>query len=180
MKKFKILLILFILCVSGKMSAQYASISLHASSDTLYFGDNGKKSVTTRLLNFEYDTKLDAAIAQVSMDIHHLNPFDLPEVYVNGKLVHVNVYFPSLAVTTKFYFFKVKSQNELVVNSPIGNNHAKLSFLLSPKDLVPGKNSIRLTVGNRTIDNLDDFAVTNAKVELRGRGASDNFTDYAK
>ena len=68
----------------------------------------------------------------------------------------------------------------LVVNSPIGNENAKLSFLLTAQDLLPGKNVIRITIGNRSIENLDDFAITNPKIELRSKTASDSFSDYSK
>jgi hypothetical protein len=70
--------------------------------------------------------------------------------------------------------------NDLVVNSPVGKDHAKLSFLLSASDLVPGKNYIRVTIGNRSIENLDDYWITNPKIELRSKIASDSFSDYSK
>ena len=178
MKQFTFLtLILFALCF--KVSAQYSSIALTAATDTIALGDN-PKSKLTRVLSFTYDAKSEALFAQASMDVHHINPFDLPEVYVNGKLVHVNIYFPSLATSTKFYFFKVKGQQDLVVNSPVGKENAKLSFLLSPTELIAGKNTIRITVGNRSIENVDDFAITNPKLELRGRTGTDSFTDFSK
>ncbi len=170
-------LILFALCF--KVSAQYSSIALTAATDTIALGDN-PKSKLTRVLSFTYDAKSEALFAQASMDVHHINPFDLPEVYVNGKLVHVNIYFPSLTTSTKFYFFKVKGQQDMVVNSPVGKENAKLSFLLSPTDLIAGKNTIRITVGNRSIENVDDFAITNPKLELRGRTGTDSFTDFSK
>jgi hypothetical protein len=178
MKKIAFLtIIMFVLCF--KVSAQYSSIALTAATDTIALGDNPKAKVT-RVLSFTYDSKSEALFAQASMDVHHINPFDLPEVYVNGKLVHVNIYLPSLATSTKFYFFKVKGLQDVVVNSPIGKENAKLSFLLSPSDLIAGKNTIRITVGNRSIENLDDFAITNPKLELRGRISSDSFSDYSK
>jgi hypothetical protein len=170
-------LIMIALCFN--VSAQYSSIALTAASDTIALGDN-PKSKLTRVLSFTYDAKSEALFAQASMDVHHINPFDLPEVYVNGKLVHVNIYFPSLATSTKFYFFKVKGQQDMVVNSPVGKENAKLSFLLSPSDLIAGKNTIRITVGNRSIENVDDFAITNPKLELRGRVGADSFTDFSK
>jgi hypothetical protein len=70
--------------------------------------------------------------------------------------------------------------NDLVVNSPVGNDHAKLSFILTAQDLVAGKNVIRITIGNRTIENLDDFWITNPKIEMRSKTASDSFSDYSK
>lgn len=180
MKKSFIILSMLILGISINLSAQYTSIKLAATSDTIYLGDSGKKSVTTRVLSFNYDAKTEAAFAQVSMDVHQINPFDLPEIYVNGKLVHANIYFPSLATSTKFYFYKVKGLTDLVVNSPVGNDNAKLSFLLTVQDLLPGKNVIRITIGNRSIENLDDFGLTNLKIDLRGKSATDTFTDYSK
>jgi hypothetical protein len=69
-------------------------------------------------LTFNYEAKTDVAFAQASMEVHHINPFDLPEIYVNGKLIHANIYFPSLATSSKFHFFRVKGMNDLVVNSP--------------------------------------------------------------
>ncbi|RXK48831.1 hypothetical protein [Aquirufa rosea] len=180
MKNVYAFLFVSLLCLSFQVSAQYKSINLTAATDTTYLGDNGSKSRTTRLLSFEYDTSMDAAFAQVSMDVHHINPFDLPEIIVNGKSVPANIYFPSMATNTKFYFFKVKGLTDLVVNSPVGNNNAKLSFILSAKDILPGKNIVRITIGNRAIENLDDFAITNPKVELRSKASSDSYSDYSK
>jgi hypothetical protein len=74
----------------------------------------------------------------------------------------------------------VKGLQDVVVNSPIGKENAKLSFLLSPSDLIAGKNTIRITVGNRSIENLDDFAITNPKLELRSKISSDSFSDFSK
>lgn len=180
MKTSFIILSILLLCTSLELSAQYTSINLTAATDTIYLGDSGRRSATTRVLAFDYDAKMEAAFAQASMDIHQINPFDLPEIYVNGKLIHANIYFPTLATSAKFHFYKVKGLTDLVVNSPIGNNNAKLSFMLTAKDLIPGKNIIRITIGNRSIENLDDFAITNPKIELRSKIASDAFMDFTK
>jgi hypothetical protein len=165
--------------IQTQVKAQYASIQLTSSADTIKLGDNAASTIT-RLLTFTYDGNSDAAFAQVSMDAHHINPFDKPEIIVNGKAIQANIYFPNVSQSAKFYFFKVKSQKDWIVNSPIGSQTAKLSFLLSASDLVAGKNYIRITVGNRTIENLDDFALTNPKIEIRFKSATDSFTDYAK
>lgn len=178
MKNYLFLLGMFLLFVGNKLSAQ-TTINLAAASDTIFIGDS-RNSLTTKVFRFDYDAKLEAIFAQVSMDVHNLNPFDLPEIVVNGNVVHANIYFPSLAPSTKFYFYKVKGLKELVVNSPIGGNNATLSFLVAAKDLLAGKNVIRLTAGNRLIENLDDFAITNIKIELRSKLPSDAYTDYTK
>jgi hypothetical protein len=180
MKKSFIILSMLTLGISINLSAQYTSIKLTAATDTIYLGDSGRKPMTTRVLSFNYEAKTEAAFAQASMDVHHINPFDLPEIYVNGKLIHAHIYFPSLAATAKFNFFKVKGLTDLVVNSPVGNDHAKLSFILTAQDLVAGKNVIRITIGNRSIENLDDFAITNPIIEMRSKTASDSFSDYSK
>jgi hypothetical protein len=166
MKKSFIILSMLLLGISIKVSAQYTSIKLTAAKDTIHLGDGGS-GITTKVLTFNYDTKMDVA-------------FDLPEIYVNGKLMHANIYFPTLAASTKFHFFKVKGMTDLVVNSPVGNDHAKLSFILTTQDLVAGKNVIRITIGNRTIENLDDFWITNPKIEMRSKISSDSFSDYSK
>jgi hypothetical protein len=165
--------------ISINVSAQYTSIKLTAAKDTIHLGDGGS-GITTKVLTFNYDPKTEAAFAQASMEVHHINPFDLPEIYVNGKLMHANIYLPTLATTAKFNFFKVKGLTDLVVNSPVGNDHAKLSFILTAQELVAGKNVIRITIGNRTIENLDDFWITNPKIEMRSKTASDSFSDYSK
>jgi hypothetical protein len=180
MKKIVLFLsVCFAVLIHSNANAQYATIQLTNEADTIRLGDNPKTAVS-RLLTFTYDAKMEAAFAQVSMDAHHLNPFDLPEVIVNGKAVPSNIYFPVVNQSAKFYFFKVKGLNDLVVNSPIGQNGAKLSFLLSPAQLLSGQNYIRITVGNRTIENLDDFALTNPKIELRTKATSDSYTDFTK
>jgi hypothetical protein len=180
MKKIVLFLsVCFAVLLHSNANAQYATIQLTNEADTIRLGDNPKTAVS-RLLTFTYDAKMETAFAQVSMDAHHLNPFDLPEVIVNGKVVQANIYFPVVNQSAKFYFFKVKGLNDLVVNSPIGQNSAKLSFLLSPVQLMPGKNYIRITIGNRSIENLDDFALTNPKLELRTKANSDSYTDFTK
>ena len=180
MKKISVFLsIIIILLVQANVDAQYASIQLTNESDTIRLGDNSKTSIS-RLLTFNYDAKMDAAFAQVSMEAHHLNPFDLPEIIVNGKAIHANIFFPVINQSAKFYFFKVKGINDLIVNSPIGQNSAKLSFLLSASDLHTGKNFIRITIGNRNIENLDDFALTNPKLEIRTKASTDSYSDYSK
>lgn len=180
MKKITLFFALFFaLIVHANVNAQYASIQLTNEADTIRLGDNSKTAIS-RVLTFTYDTKMEAAFAQVSMDAHHINPFDLPEIIVNGKAIHANIYFPVVNQAAKFYFFKVKGINDLIVNSPIGANSAKISFLLNPADLIAGKNYIRITIGNRLIENLDDFALTNPKLEIRAKAGSDSFTDFTK
>jgi hypothetical protein len=180
MKKLVLILaVLFTAIFQSNVQAQYASIQLTNATDTIRLGDNPKTTIS-RLLTFTYDAKMEAAFAQVSMDAHHINPFDLPEIIVNGKAVHANIYFPVMTQAAKFYFFKVKGQNDLIVNSPVGPQSAKISFLLAPADLIAGKNYIRITVGNRHIENLDDFALTHPILEIRTKAASDSFTDFAK
>ncbi|MEY3917723.1 MAG: hypothetical protein RLZZ132_58 [Bacteroidota bacterium] len=180
MKKIVLFLsVCFAVLIHSNANAQYATIQLTNEADTIRLGDNPKTAVS-RLLTFTYDAKMEAAFAQVSMDAHHLNPFDLPEVIVNGKTVQANIYFPVVNQSAKFYFFKVRGLSDLVVNSPVGQNSAKLSFLLSPAQLMPGKNYIRITIGNRNIENLDDFALTNPKLELRTKANSDSYTDFTK
>ena len=179
MKKSFIILSMLLMGISINVSAQYTSIKLTAAKDTIHLGDGGS-GITTKVLTFNYEPKTEAAFAQASMEVHHINPFDLPEIYVNGKLMHANIYLPTLATTTKFNFFKVKGLTDLVVNSPVGNDHAKLSFILTAQELVAGKNVIRITIGNRTIENLDDFWITNPKIEMRSKTASDSFSDYSK
>lgn len=180
MKKIALFLTLFFaVIVNSNMNAQYVSIQLTNEADTIRLGDNPKTAVS-RLLTFTYDAKMDATFAQVSMDAHHINPFDLPEIIINGKIVLANIYFPVVNQAAKFYFFKVKGINDLIVNSPVGANSAKISFLLTPADLIQGKNFIRITVGNRSIENLDDFALTNPKLEIRTKAASDSYTDFTK
>ena len=86
MKKSFIILSMLLLGISIKVSAQYTSIKLTAAKDTIHLGDGGS-GITTQVLTFNYDTKTEAAFAQASMEVHHINPFDLPEIYVNGKFV---------------------------------------------------------------------------------------------
>jgi len=180
MKKLVLILtVFFAVIVHANVNAQYASIQLTNESDTIRLGDNSKNTIS-RLLTFTYDAKLEAAFAQVSMDAHNINPFDLPEILVNGRAIHASIFFPVVNQTAKFYFYKVKGIKDLIVNSPVGQNSAKLSFLLNAADLIPGKNFIRITIGNRTIENLDDFALTNPKLEIRTKATSDFYTDYTK
>ena len=178
MKKFLVCLALGMLSLGSALLAQ-TNVKLTAETDTLFFGDN-KNSAVSRMLTFNYDAKMEAVFAQVSMDVHHINPLELPEIVVNGKKIPANIFFPSLKSTTKFYMFKVKENSDIVVNTPIGVDAAKLSFILSASDLIPGKNFIRLTVNNRDIENLDDFAITNVNIDYRSKSTADSYRDFTK
>ena len=90
MKKSFIILSMLLMGISINLSAQYTSIKLTAAKDTIHLGDGGS-GITTKVLTFNYEAKTEAAFAQASMEVHHINPFDLPEIYVNGKLAAANV-----------------------------------------------------------------------------------------
>jgi len=177
----KVLLLSVIILVTAKINAQ-TSVALIPEKDTVKLGDSQPGALASKVIKFNYDTTTNALFAQVVMDIHHLDPFNLPEVIVNGNKIQSSLYFPSLSNDAKFYFFKVKVKNgtSTIINSPIGKDAAKLCFLLSNSDLVQGSNFIRITVKDRTIENLDDFALTNGTITFRGKTKNDNYTDYSK
>jgi hypothetical protein len=179
MKKIQ-LLVIAIMCTT-LMYAQ-TSIVIIPEKDTLKLGDSQSGALVSKIIKFNYDSTINAIFAQVVMDVHHLDPFNLPEIIMNGKNIQASILFPSLSVDTKFHFFKIKSKNgaTTIINSPIGKDAAKLSFLLSSQDLIQGNNFIRITVKDRSIENLDDFSLTNGIITFRSKTKNDYFTDYSK
>lgn len=179
MKKIQ-LLVISILC-STLMYAQ-TSIVIIPEKDTLKLGDSQSGALVSQIIKFNYDSTINSIFAQVVMDVHHLDPFNLPEIIINGKNIQASILFPSLSIDTKYNFFKIKSKNgpTTIINSPIGKNAAKLSFLLSSQDLNHGSNFIRITVKDRSVENLDDFALTNGIITFRSKTNNDYYTNYSK
>lgn len=179
MKK-NLLLVISILC-STLIYAQN-SIVIIPEKDTLKLGDNLSGALVSQIIKFNYDSTINSIFAQVVMDVHHLDPFNLPEIIMNGKNIQASILFPSLSVDTKYYFYNVKSKNgpTTIINSPVGKNAAKLSFLLASQDLNHGSNFIRITVKDRSLEGLDDFLLTNGIISFRSKTDNDSYTDYSK
>lgn len=161
---------------SIELSAQYISVDLVKPTDTLWFGDGNKKAKIFNSVSFQFNEKSKVELSQVSMKVHHLDPFSLPIVTVNEHFVNVGLYMPNIDFSDKLYFYKVSGIDNLVVNSPTGNSAGILSFLIPSKIMKNGLNIIKFSVPDPTLNNFDNFAITDIKIEMRSKSENDSYT----
>ena len=109
---------------------------------------------------------------QVTMKAHEINPFKLPKIFMNNKLMNTGIYFPNLEQDAIFTFYNPADTSILNIKSPIGENAPELSFVFSKKDLIEGNNEIKIVVSSKEKQN--DLAITNLKLYLRAPLISDN------
>jgi hypothetical protein len=59
------------------------SIVIIPEKDTLKLGDSQSGALVSQIIKFNYDSTINSIFAQVVMDVHHLDPFNLPEIIIN-------------------------------------------------------------------------------------------------
>ena len=141
-------------------------------TDTLFFKMDALTEEISNTANFKLPVGNKFKFGQVTMKAHKINPFKLPKVYMNNKVMNVGINFPNLDQDAVFSFYNPEDTGMLNLKSPIGDNAAALSFVFSKKDLVEGDNEIKLVVSNK--DQQDDLAITDLKLYLRSPLNSDN------
>ena len=168
--KISILVTLLNFCYANCINAQYVSIDLLNSNDTLLF--KMSNPAVEELLNsvkFNFSKGNDKYdVAQVVMKVHNIDPFKLPQILLNNKPVNAGVYLPNLDQNA---IFNYTMQDTTVLNfrTPFGQEAAEINFIFNPKDLINGENIIRFKTQGSS------FSITNIKLALRGKSKNDIF-----
>lgn len=170
MKKLAFLSIIFLIS-NLDMNAQSISVNLSKPTDTLVFKMDDLTEEVSNSANFKLAQGNKFIFGQVTMKAHKINPFKLPKILLNKKIMNVGINFPSLNQDAVFTFYNPADTGILNIKSPIGENAAELSFVFSKKDLLEGDNEIKFIVSNK--DQQDDLAITDLKLYLRSTLSSD-------
>lgn len=161
------------LFVSGlSLNAQSISVNMTKPTDTLFFKMDALTEELSNTANFKLAVGNKFKFGQVTMKAHKINPFKLPKVFMNNKVMNVGISFPNLDQDAVFTFYNPADTGMLNLKSPIGDNAAEMSFIFSKKDLVEGDNEIKISVNEK--DNQSDLAITDLKLYLRSTLNSDN------
>ena len=161
------------LFVSGlSLNAQSISVDMTKTTDTFFFKMDALTEEISNTANFKLPVGNKFKFGQVTMKTHKINPFKLPKVYMNNKVMNVGINFPNLDQDAVFSFYNPADTGMLNLKSPIGDNAAEMSFVFSKKDLVEGDNEIKISVNEK--DNQNDLAITDLKLYLRSPLNSDN------
>jgi hypothetical protein len=164
MKKLAFLPITFLISMLH-INAQSISVDLTKPTDTLFFKMDASTEELSNTANFKLAVGNKFKFGQVTMKAHEINPFKLPKIFMNNKVMNTGIYFPNLDQDAIFTFYNPADTGILNIKSPIGENAAELSFLFNKKDLVEGDNEIKIVVSNKEKQN--DLAITDIKLYLR-------------
>lgn len=154
------------------LNAQSISVNMTKPTDTLFFKMDALTEELSNTANFKLAVGNKFKFGQVTMKAHKINPFKLPKVFMNNKLMNVGINFPNLDQDAVFTFYNPADTGMLNLKSPIGDNAAEMSLVFSKKDLVEGDNEIKISVNEK--DNQNDLAITDLKLYLRSPLNSDN------
>lgn len=154
------------------INAQSISVPMTKTTDTLFFKMDALTEELSNTANFKLAVGNKFKFGQVTMKAHKINPFKLPKVFMNNKVMNVGINFPNLDQDAVFTFYNPADTGILNLKSPIGDNAAEMSFIFSKKDLVEGDNEIKISVNEK--DNQNDLAITDLKLYLRSPLNSDN------
>ena len=171
MKKIVLLSITLLISVLY-INAQSINVNLTKPTDTLFFKMDSITEEVSNNINFKLTKGNKFKFGQVTMKVHELNPFKLPKIFLNNKVMNVGLNFPNLNQDAIFTFYNPADTGTLNIKSPIGENAAELNFVFSKKDLLEGDNEIKINVSDK--DNQDDLAITDIKLYLRAPLNSDN------
>jgi hypothetical protein len=170
--KSRIYLIAFLFVSGLSLNAQSISVDMTKPTDTFFFKMDALTEEISNTANFKLPVGNKFKFGQVTMKAHKINPFKLPKVYMNNKVMNVGINFPNLDQDAVFSFYNPEDTGMLNLKSPIGDNAAEMSFVFSKKDLVEGDNEIKISVNEK--DNQNDLAITDLKLYLRSPLNSDN------
>jgi len=165
-------LIAFLFFSGLSLNAQSISVDMTKPTDTLFFIMDATTEEVSNNVNFKLTKGNKFKFGQVTMKAHKINPFKLPKVFMNNKVMNVGINFPNLDQDAVFTFYNPADTGMLNLKSPIGDNAAEMSFIFSKKDLVEGDNEIKISVNEK--DNQNDLAITDLKLYLRAPLNSDN------
>jgi hypothetical protein len=177
MKQIKknLLIILFLLNYVNFTNAQYVSVDLLNTNDTLWFKMiNPEVEELLNSVKFNFSKGNDKYdVAQVIIKVHNIDPFKLPKILLNNKPVNVGVYLPNLDQNAVFNY-TIQDTTILHFRTPFGQDAAEINFIFNPKDLINGENEIRFKSQGSS------FSITNIKLALRGKSKNDIFQHPAE
>jgi len=132
--KIYILVTLLNFCCVNCINAQYVSVDLLNTNDTLRF-KTGYPSLDELLNSVKFNfskgnDKYD--VAQVIMKVHNIDPFKLPQILLNNKPVNVGVYLPNLDQNAIFNYI-MKDKTELNFGTQFGQDAAEINFIFNLK-----------------------------------------------
>jgi hypothetical protein len=171
MKKTLLLSITFFLSAL-QINAQLISIDLTKPTDTLFFKMNLSTEEVSNGINFKLANVNRFNFGQITMKAHGINPFNLPKIYMNKKIMNEGIYFPKLNQDAIFTFLNPTDTGKIKTKGPIGENAAEISFMFSKKDLLDGVNELEIVINDK--DNQDDLTITDLKLNLRAPLNTDN------
>lgn len=171
MKKIALLPITLLISILH-LNAQSISVNMTKPTDTLFFKMDALTEELSNTANFKLAVGNKFKFGQVTMKAHKINPFKLPKIFMNNKVMNVGINFPNLDQDAVFTFYNPADTGMLNLKSPIGDNAAEMSFVFSIKDLVEGDNEIKISVNEK--DNQSDLAITDLKLYLRSPLNTDN------
>lgn len=164
MKKISLLLIIVLIsCL--EIDAQTISVDLLKPTDTLMFEMDNLTDEASNTAIFKLGQGNKYIFGQVTMKAHNINPFKLPTILLNDKLMNVGVHFPNLDNDAIFTFYNPTDTGLLNMKSPIGENAPELNFVFSKHDLLVGDNEIKIVLTKKEKQN--ELAITDLKLYLR-------------
>ena len=170
MKKPFLLTFLFFIGILN-LNAQSIKVDMIAPTDTMTFELDALSEEVSNKVNFKLAKGNKFKFGQVSMKAHAINPFNLPKMYLNKKLMNTGIFYPNLNEDAVFTLINPADTGVLNLYSPIGEHAADLNFVFSNKDLIEGENEFKITVNNK--QKQYNLAITDLKLYLRAPLNSD-------
>ena len=103
--KSRIYLIAFFFLLELQLNAQSISVDLTKPTDTLFFKMDASTEEVTNTANFKLSIGNKFKFGQVTMKAHEINPFKLPKIFMNSKVMNMGIYFPNLDQDAIFTFY---------------------------------------------------------------------------
>jgi hypothetical protein len=164
MKKISLLSVVFLISILH-INAQSIKVDMIAPTDTMTFELDALSEEVSNKVNFKLAKGNKFKFGQVCMKAHAINPFDLPKMYLNNKVMNVGISYPNLDPDAVFTIINPADTGMLNLTSPIGENAADINFIFSNKDLIEGDNELKISVNNK--QNQRTLAITDLKLYLR-------------
>ena len=164
MKKLPLLSILFFIGFLN-LNAQSIKIDMIAPTDTMTFKMDVLSEEVSNKVNFKLAKGNKFKFGQVNMKAHAINPFNLPKMYLNNKLMNTGIFYPNLNEDAVFTLINPADTGVLNLYSPIGEHAAELNFVFNKHDLIEGDNEIKISVNNK--QKQYNLAITDLKLYLR-------------
>lgn len=164
MKKIAVLSITFLISLID-LNAQSISVDLTKPSDSLFFTMDPTTEEAINKVFFRLTKGNKFNFGQVTMKAHALDPFNLPKISLNNKVISAGIKFPNLAEEAVFTYNQTYDTSILNLKAPTGEHAAELNFIFSKKQLIEGDNEIKIAINNKA--NQNNIIITDLKLNLR-------------